>query len=163
MERTAFNVSGFIQPAFVYDMLNNVPDADGLNDRQLFDFPPERELLLDDLVIPIPTDTPDLLQTFLAVYDNHKETHIYTLEGDAYSEYRQTHDRLVHEKLRSRDEDVQGILSKARGYCARIAMVIHSLEQTLQMISHGTGSAWNAEVSISLSSEGCISYHRPLQ
>ena len=76
MEKTAFNVTGFIQPAFVYEMLNLVPDADGLNDRQLFDFPPERELLPDDLVVPIPSDTLDLLQTFLAVYDNHQ---IYTL------------------------------------------------------------------------------------
>ena len=48
MEKTAFNVTGFIQPAFVYEMLNLKPDSDGLNDRQLFDFPPECELLLDD-------------------------------------------------------------------------------------------------------------------
>ena len=49
MEKTAFNVTGFIQPAFVYEMLNEVPDADGLNDRQLFDFPPERDLLFNIL------------------------------------------------------------------------------------------------------------------
>jgi hypothetical protein len=30
MEKTAFNVTGFIQPAFVYEMLNNVPHADGV-------------------------------------------------------------------------------------------------------------------------------------
>ena len=55
-----------------------VPDADGLNDRQMFDFPPEQELLLDELV-PIPPDTPDLLQTFLLVatvrYTSWKEMH----------------------------------------------------------------------------------------
>ena len=33
MEKTAFNVTGFIQPAFVYEVLNHVPDADGWNDR----------------------------------------------------------------------------------------------------------------------------------
>ena len=43
MVKTAFNVTGFIQPAFVYEMLNLVPDADGLNDCQLFNFPPERD------------------------------------------------------------------------------------------------------------------------
>ena len=47
--------------------VNHVPDADGLNDRQLFDFPPEREMLLDELVVLMPADTPDLLQTFLVV------------------------------------------------------------------------------------------------
>lgn len=35
-------------------MLNLTPDADGLNDRQLVDFPPEREMLLDELVVPMP-------------------------------------------------------------------------------------------------------------
>ena len=149
MEKTAFNVTGFIQPAFVYKMLNMVPDADGLNDRQMFDFPPERELLLDELVVPIPPDTPDLLQTFLLVYDSHCNCQIYKLEGDAYSEYRHTHDRLVSEKLRSKNEDVQGILSKARGYCARIAMVIHVLEQALRTIqSDSPPTVWNLQVSV---------------
>lgn len=29
----------------------------GLNDRQLFDFPPERELLFKELKVPMPDDT----------------------------------------------------------------------------------------------------------
>ena len=41
------------------------------------------QLLLDDLDVPMPPDTPDLLQTFLAVYDNHHDRQTYTLEGDA--------------------------------------------------------------------------------
>ena len=65
----------------------------------------------------MPADTPDLLQMFLAVYESHQRNHTYTLEGEAYSEYRQTHDKLVQEKLRSKNEDIQGILYKARGYC----------------------------------------------
>ena len=31
MEKTVFDVTGFIQPAFMYETLNLVPDADGLN------------------------------------------------------------------------------------------------------------------------------------
>ena len=58
MQKTAFNVSGFIQPSYVYDILTKSPDFDGLNDRQLFDFPPEREVLLDDLKVPMPDGTP---------------------------------------------------------------------------------------------------------
>ena len=133
-------------------MLNLVPDADGLNDRQLFDFPPERELLLDDLQVPMPPDTPDLFEVFLEIHKNHKDSVVYTQEGDAYTEYRSTHDLLVNEKLRSTNEDVQGILSKARGYCARIAMVIHSLEQALENISQQPQSSqpqlWESRVSL---------------
>ena len=54
------------------------------------------------------------------------------------------------EKLRSNNEDVQGILSNARGYCARIAMVIHSVEQALQSIRHHESEQqdWNTNVSV---------------
>ena len=38
MTKTAFNISGFIQPAFVEKMLLS-DHADGFNDRQLFAFP----------------------------------------------------------------------------------------------------------------------------
>lgn len=136
MEKTAFNISRFIQPAFVYEMLNEVPDADGLNDRQLFDFPPERELFLNDLKVPMPLNTPDLLEVFLMVHNNHSSGLVeYSLEGDAYTTFQETHDHLVTQKLKTSNENAQGILSKVRGYCARIAMVIHSLEQSLQCAS----------------------------
>ena len=39
-EKTAFNITGFIQPAFVHQMLHS-SNHDGMNDRQLFDFPQE--------------------------------------------------------------------------------------------------------------------------
>ena len=113
-------------------MLNLIPDADGLNDRQLVDFPPERELLLDELVVPMPSDTPNLEQISKNIADNHEETLTYTLEEEAYATYREAHDKLVAAKLRTSNENAQGILSKARGYVARIAMIIHCLEQSLQ-------------------------------
>ena len=34
-------------------------------------FPPEREVLFDDLVVPMPSDTPDLHQVFCIIADNH--------------------------------------------------------------------------------------------
>jgi len=148
MEKTAFNVTGFIQPAFVYEMLNIAPDADGLNDRQLVDFPPEREMLLDELVVPMPLNTPDLQEIFLKIADNHQEMQVYNLEGDAYCAYRETHDKLVEDKLKSTNENAQGILSKARGYCARIAMVIHSLELALELLDSQTSLHQNHQVGI---------------
>ncbi len=48
---------------------------------------------------------------------------MYTLEGEAYELFRTCHDEL---KQKTKDENVQGILSKARGYLARIAMTVWS-------------------------------------
>ena len=44
MSQTAFNMSGFIQPTFVEKMLLS-DDADGFNDRQMFVFPPQRDVM----------------------------------------------------------------------------------------------------------------------
>ena len=41
-----------------------VDDPDGFVDRQLFDFPPERDVYLGDLKVPIPADVPDLQEIF---------------------------------------------------------------------------------------------------
>ena len=54
-----FSVKGFIQPAFVEKMIL-ADDPAGFVDRQLFDFPPERDMYLDALKVPVPDDVPDL-------------------------------------------------------------------------------------------------------
>ena len=41
-----------------------VDDPDGFVDRQLFNFPPERDVYLGDLKVPIPADVPDLQEIF---------------------------------------------------------------------------------------------------
>ena len=63
IEKTAFNLTGFIQPAFAFQMLNS-PDHDGLNDRQLFDFPPERDVFLNYLKVPLPSHISSLKTIF---------------------------------------------------------------------------------------------------
>ena len=113
-------------------MLTNSPDADGLNDRQLFDFPPDREVFLDDLKVPMPPDTAEL---FIEIMEQHKKKRVYTLENEAYEAYEGIHDELVKMKLKTHNENAQGILSKARGYAARIAMIVHALEQALERIT----------------------------
>lgn len=50
---------GFIQPAFVEKMVL-AEDPAGFVDRQLFDFPPERDMYLDELKVPVPADVPDI-------------------------------------------------------------------------------------------------------
>ena len=56
-------VVGFIQPAFVERMVLS-DDPAGFVDRQLFDFPPERDMYLD---VPVPDDVPEL-ENILMVY-----------------------------------------------------------------------------------------------
>ncbi len=118
MDLTSFNVTGFIQPAFVYEMLNLVPDADGLNDRQLFDFPPERELHLDELKVRMASDTPDLLSLFSAVYDHHTTGLVeYHLQGEAFKLYEKTHDELVDLKINTKNENARDPLKSKRILC----------------------------------------------
>ena len=59
MSQTAFNISGFIQPAFVEKILLS-DDADGFNDRWLSAFLPQRDVFLRDLILPISSDLPSL-------------------------------------------------------------------------------------------------------
>ena len=73
-------------------------------------------MLLDKLVVPMPSDTPDLSDIFEIIADNH-ETQVYTLENEAYIAFRDIHDKLVEEKLKSTNENAQGTLSNARGCC----------------------------------------------
>ena len=88
VERTAFNITGFIQPAIVHQMLHS-SDHDGMNDRQFFDFPPERDVFLDQLKVPMPEDIPNLKANFCKVRDQHLQTKLYSLNGEAYKAFEQ--------------------------------------------------------------------------
>ena len=54
ISETAFNICGFIQPVFVERVLLS-DDSDCF---MLFCFPPQRDMLLGDLKVPIPADIP---------------------------------------------------------------------------------------------------------
>lgn len=96
----------------------------------------------------------------------HVSAEMYTLEGEAYKLFRtccfarvtMSWCRLVQEKQKTKDENVQEILSKARGYLARIAHCrllwtltlkttsVHPGEQTYlprqQCVSSNTHCSW---------------------
>jgi len=44
-----------------------VEDPDGFVDRQLFDFPPDRDVYLEDLKVPTPDDVSNLKDVFKVV------------------------------------------------------------------------------------------------
>ncbi len=131
LPKTCFNITGFIQPAFVERMLL-ADDADGFNDRQLFDFPPERDVHFDELKIPVPPEVPKLTGIFRQIMEQHASEVVYQFSGSGLQAFKDEHDLLVDEKAKAQDEDVQGILSKARGYVARTAMILHCLEEAVR-------------------------------
>ena len=131
MSKTAFNIAGFIQPAFVEKMLLS-DDAGGFNDR-LFAFPPQRDVLLNELKLPIPPNIPSLQSIYTLVRAVHKSPQEYVLD-EAMEEYQKYHDDLVHRQSRQFNENIQGILSKVCRYSARLAMVLFVLEQALTQV-----------------------------
>ncbi len=144
LPKTSFNITGFIQPTFVERMLLS-DDADGFNDRQLFDFPPERDVHFDELKIPVSSEVTGLKDIFEKIAMEHETEIVYSFSSSGLEAYKHAHDLLVDKKAKVDDEDVQGILSKARGYVARTAMILHCLEQAVQGVLSGD-SGWKNEI-----------------
>ena len=151
MSQTAFNMAGFIQPTFVEKMLLS-EDADGFNDRQMFVFPPQRDVLFNDLKLPIPSNVPPLTSVYSHVREMHKISQEYTFDDDALIEFQRYHDNLVLRQSRQTNENLQGILSKARGYVARLLMVLFVLQQSLEKVLDGENpqcpaTTWSVTIS----------------
>ncbi len=99
------------------------------------------------------------------IMDNHKCSLEYSLGNltPAYEAYRKAHDRLVDQKIATRNEALQGIYVKARGYLARLAMILHALEQAIQSNSSGEEEetlVWDTQVTESsvLAAEAIIQH-----
>ncbi len=73
---------------------------------------------------------------------------VYTFEGQAYQSFAEAHDALVRQKMKAVNEDEQGILAKARGYTARLAMILHCLEQAVSRASgmQVEAETWSVEI-----------------
>ena len=136
IKQTAFNMSGFIQPFFV--------------ERCFF------QMMLMVLAFCAPSTkrcTPGWTQAAYSLKYSITQKHLHFASHDsllntylhvcvewwctgAYMEY---HDKLVCCLSQQVDGNIQGILSKAWGYTARLAMILFALEQTL---SHNWGWMW---------------------
>ena len=75
---------------------------------------------------------------------------VYIFDDDAQAAFIRAHDELCTRKISIPDDvDRRGILSKARGQLARIAMILHCLEQALEhplmnpSDEISIGSEWN--------------------
>ena len=81
---------------------------------------------------------------FEVVRDAHDSETAYTLAEEALAAFTTVHDNFVSQKMRVKDENAQGILAKARGYLARVAMVLHALEQAVLLVRN-EATSWSTE------------------
>ena len=133
LQKTAFNMAGYIQPAFVVNMLEK-PDIDGFNDQQLFDCPPEVDFKYGALKVPVDATLPSLDTIFRIIRMMHVDKLVYTMNEEAMANFVIYHDSLVERKKGiPDDENCRGVLSKAKGQFARIAMVLHVLNQAVKV------------------------------
>ena len=133
LQKTAFNMAGYIQPAFVVNMLEK-PDIDGFNDRQLFDCPPEVDFKYGDLRVPMDATMPSLDLILRIIRMMHADKLVYSMNEEAMANFVVYHDGLVERKKGiPDDENRRGVLSKAKGQFARIAMVLHVLNQAVEV------------------------------
>ena len=61
-----------------------------------------------------------------------KDLVVYNFDDDAQAAFIRAHDEFCTRKISIPDEGRRGILSKVRGQLARIAMILHCLEQALE-------------------------------
>lgn len=131
MQKTAFNMSGFIQPASIISKLSKC-ETDGFSDRQLFDCPPEVDYKYDDLKVPMECSIPPLSLIFKLIRTAHQKSITYTMCDEAQEAFKQYYDNLVdRRKAVPDDENRRGVLSKAQGQCARLSMILHVLDQAV--------------------------------
>jgi hypothetical protein len=137
---------GFIQPSFVVEMLDR-PDPDAFNDRQFFVCPEEVEYKYSQLKVPIDPSIPRLENVFKNIKLAHKCKVHYSLSNEAQVEFITIHDELSERKLAIKDdEDRRGILSKAKGQLARLAMVIQGLNESF-MKCNDCDHIWEYKIS----------------
>ena len=77
MKETAFNMCGFMQPAYVVHMLE-MNDPDAFNDRQFIICPEEVEYKYGELKVPVDETIPKLEKIFRVVRAKHTYAQKYT-------------------------------------------------------------------------------------
>ena len=134
MNNTSFNITGFIQPYYVVELLHR-DDHDGFNDRQRFDVPPEIEVNYRDLETELPANLPSFKDVFLRVIDLHESPKAYIFGEDAMKSFIDYHDALNERKKSTLDNDMRGVLSKGQGQSARLTAILHVADHCIKSAS----------------------------
>ena len=89
---------------------------------------------------------PELHKIYEIIKDAHSNKVVYTMSDEAKNMFIVIHDELCDKKIAIvDDEDRRGIISKAKGQVARLAMVIHCIEQAIINYSF-TEATWKSEI-----------------
>ena len=116
MSKTAFNMAGLSSPHLsrkcCYPMMQMGLTIDSCSPSH------RRDVLLNDLKFPIPSNVPSLRSIYTLIRMVHKMQQEYTMDTDALEAFQRYHDDLVHRQSRQVNDNIQEILSKARGYVA---------------------------------------------
>ena len=145
VKQTAAQIAGYIQPLYFCKMAEE-DDVDAFNDRFVIVCPQEKEAFFDDFV-----DLPEQYRnslglTFQEIYIAHETPREYSFDVEGLATFKAYHDDLVNRKRNiPDDENRRGILSKAKGQTARLAMILHVLQQGLAA-TNSDNFEWETEI-----------------
>ena len=88
-----------------------------------------------DLQTELPHDLPSFKDVFLRVIDLHDSPKTYTFSEEAKESFIEYHDALNERKRSTIDNDMRGVLSKAKGQSARLATILHVADHCIKTAS----------------------------
>ena len=90
---------------------------------------------MKELALPIPSHLPSLENVYTILRRFHCKPIEYVIINEAMETFEAYQDNLVTRQSKQHNENIQGILSKARGFTARLTMVLFTLVQAIKITS----------------------------
>lgn len=145
VKSTAAQIAGYIQP-FYFCKMAEEEDVNTFNDRFVIVCPKEKESMFGDYV-DLPEQYRNTLgSVFQKIYEAHQTPKEYKFNEQGLDSFKIYHDDLVTRKCHvPDDENRRGILSKAESQTARLAMIVHVLQQGFAATTQGDFE-WNTEI-----------------
>ena len=96
--------------------------------------PAERNVDYEELLPFNPTTNPPLKSIYKIIGNFHKAPVTYKMDKDAHELFKKYHDELKQRKLViTHDENCREIITKAIGQMARVCMIVHVLDNVVEM------------------------------
>ena len=123
MNNTSFKIAGFFQPYYVMELLHQ-DDHDGF-----------MKSITQIYKLNYPMIYHYFKDVFLRVIELHDSLKTYTFGEEAKESFIEYHDTLNERKRLTIDNDMRGVLSKAKGQSARLAMILHVADHCIKTAS----------------------------
>lgn len=125
ISESCISITGGIQRRVLEKLMSDADDSDGMWGRFLWADPPQ----VPDVWVDTECDINDLLTHLYRVLDSLPER-TYTLSAAAKERYKRYVNWLAEQKEWASDA-LKNVLSKLKGYAARIAVVLHCIDQAV--------------------------------